>query len=118
MPTKNVDLMLRVREQITTHPETHNQNQWARRGSCGTTHCIGGWAVAFSRSSDMEWYSLGDLNSDLEACITVAGQYIPDAARDALGLTEKEAERLFYDCSNTEALQILDEYIEQGKNGG
>ncbi|MFF3751760.1 hypothetical protein ACFYYH_15090 [Streptomyces sp. NPDC002018] len=36
--------------------------------------------------------------------------------RSALGLSDVEAERLFYDLGNENALAKLDELIEKGKN--
>ena len=35
-----------VHEQISKHPETHEQHSW--HASCGTAHCVAGWTIVFS----------------------------------------------------------------------
>lgn len=39
-------LPARILEQIVAHPETHDQYTW--HSSCGTKHCVAGWATALS----------------------------------------------------------------------
>ena len=36
----------KILHQITTHPETWNQEDW--HNACGTKHCIAGWTIALS----------------------------------------------------------------------
>lgn len=50
--TPNQDLILRVLEQITHHPETHDQKVWGFEPYCGTAYCVAGHAVALS---GLEW---------------------------------------------------------------
>jgi hypothetical protein len=117
----NVDLMLAIREQITTHPETHSQHLWARRTECGTTYCIAGWAAVLSG------YSINWLLADHVDGEEISGQVVPvedggadliaDAAQELLGLAYEERDGLFYEFSNPEALAVLDRMIEAGKNG-
>lgn len=110
---KNVDLMLQVREQITSNPETHDQDTWITKSECGTTACIAGWAVLFSSDeSKLTWTT--DVVGD-EHCLFVTERYIKHVARDALGLTTWEAENLFF-ANPDYALTLLDRYIEEGKN--
>ena len=45
MKTKiNVSLLLQVADAISKHPEHFNMQEW----DCGTTACIGGWALRLS----------------------------------------------------------------------
>src|SRR6185295_20368115 len=41
-------LPARIIAQITQHPETHQQSTW--HSSCGTRHCVAGWATTLSGS--------------------------------------------------------------------
>jgi hypothetical protein len=44
-----VDLLERVAEQIEREPERYEQRHWETQlESCGTAHCIGGWAMHFA----------------------------------------------------------------------
>lgn len=40
--------MQQVYDQITQHPETHQQATWHTQNECGTTSCAAGWAMQFS----------------------------------------------------------------------
>lgn len=108
----NVDLMVKIREQITKHPETHDQETWGHEEKCGTTHCIAGWAGALS-GAELRW-----LTSDDDALLLrVAGLNPCLFARGALGLTDPEATRLFFEESEAKALVLLDEMISAGLMG-
>jgi len=39
----NTDLFRKIHDQITTHPESHDQGDW--ESPCGTTRCVAGWAL-------------------------------------------------------------------------
>lgn len=110
----NRELMIRVRDQITQHPETHDQAHWGRRGpSCGTTRCIAGWAVHFGLpESDQNWEDelLGG-GAQLESAFDVERD-IELVAADLLGISYNQADKLFFEWDNVEALALLDEYIE------
>lgn len=116
--TYNVDLMLQVREQITAHPETHDQTKWALRTECGTVMCIAGWTEALAGHA-MEWrhYDVGEDYAGFSLGPWHAPKYMPDAAQATLGLDSREAGRLFYEINGTKALALLDRFIEAGKNG-
>lgn len=107
MPKKNVDLMLQVRDQITRDPDSHDQGVWFHEldNDCGTVGCIAGWAAHFSGA---EMGVAGVFADD---------RYIRPYAQEVLGITTGEASELFY-AENREALTLLDEYIEEGKNDG
>lgn len=119
MSKYNVDLMLAVREQITSHPETHKQEMWATRTECGTTYCIAGWAAALS-GKEMFWEPGRDW--PLEASYLAKpdggqGVSVDRYARGVLGLDQDEADFLFSGARpESEALAYLDELIEKGKN--
>lgn len=108
---KNTDLMIEVREQIRLEPGRHDQGVWCSspgdQEGCGTTYCIAGWVA---RLSGMKIdYDRGD--------VYVEDRLIDDWARKKLGLTGDEAWNLFYCLDDEAALTLLDEYIQQGKNG-
>lgn len=115
----NVDLMLAIRQQITAHPESHEQRFWAQRTECGTTYCIAGWAVTLTGKA-MEWRSRPGPSAEIEGAWRVSdlhgGRGISAVAADLLGLTGEEAESLFHQGNNARALARLDELIETGKN--
>lgn len=108
----NVDLMVKIREQITKHPETHDQETWGRKTECGTTHCIAGWTGALS-GGELEWFT-----GDYAAILVLIDRRGPEYfAQKALGLTLPEADKLFYCGDNAKALVLLDEMISAGLMG-
>lgn len=115
MSKYNVDLMLAVREQITSHPETHSQEMWGLRTECGTTYCIAGWAVQLA-GEQLVW------EGREAAYIARHGEYgyvisVHTAAREHLGLDRDESCDLFRgSLSQADALAKLDALIEKGKN--
>lgn len=113
----NLDLLRAVREQITTHPETHDQRSWAKRAKCGTTHCIAGWACALSGDA-FEWEP--DAFDQREYASFISGRVvdIEDRARGLLGLTRDEAPDLFFELSNPAALELLNALIQEAESAG
>lgn len=80
-----------VFDQVTTYPETHDQNDWIQRESdCGTVACIGGWASLFC---------FGYI-----ASFTIS---METNARESLGLNEYDGLRLFYHVTNEQAVLAL-----------
>lgn len=43
---RNQELFNKIADQIEAHPESHDQLDWGN--SCGTEHCIAGWAAHLS----------------------------------------------------------------------
>ncbi|MFC5799147.1 hypothetical protein [Streptomyces formicae] len=119
MSKYNVDLMLAVREQITSHPETHRQVMWGRRTECGTTYCIAGWAAVLS-GQKLLWEGYAGASTETWWLDDGRGNVlttIESYAREALGLSDEEAGDLFaFDLPEPKALQRLDALIEKGKN--
>ncbi len=75
--TRNADLLRRIADHIETHPDTYDQREWVS-GHC---HCIGGWAIV--------------LGSGQPYRDAITGRDRRNAATQALGLTQTEADRLF-----------------------
>ena len=116
----NLDLMRAVREQITKHPETHDQTSWGERTECGTTHCIAGWACALNGDA-LLWES--DDEDDDGRRLETASMLdiedgwitIPERAQEILGLDNAWANQLFFESSEDQALAKLDELIKKGE---
>ncbi len=117
MSNYNVDNLVTVRSLISMHPERHCQDTFFSHSDsnpitdCGTTACVAGWTVAM----------LGMTSDDIFA----ASPYVSTSciARDALGLSDEEADKLFFGTLSEEdpeaaALAMLDEFIEKGKAQG
>lgn len=92
----NIQLLLQVKEQILKEPLQFRMENWFSDVSpffipnCGTTACIGGWAVAILKQ-------ITPREAALENGVTDFSRNA--AARYALLLTEAQAERLFYRTS-------------------
>ena len=99
----NTDLFAKIHDQITAHPETHNQDSWW----CGTTRCIAGWAVQLSKI-DPDQHDR-DFLEEYSRDHDVAPDYVLVAA-DLLGLTLHQAGRLFYEDENDYAVDRVGEY--------
>ncbi|AXH69202.1 hypothetical protein SEA_RYADEL_105 [Mycobacterium phage Ryadel] len=90
------------------HPGHHDQNSWGYRGDteCGTTMCIAGTACVVDPNTEVRWFSLSMRNM-----VKVRGARTTTAieirAADLLGLDEEQAEHLFFDTNNKEALDFL-----------
>lgn len=84
--TLNIDLLKQVRDKIATTPESYEQRWWANPSNdapCGTTACIGGWAVILSGAM-----------TDGEAKEAYS-YFIAEEAARVLGLNSRDAKILF-----------------------
>lgn len=128
MSELNIELAEQVLEQITEHPETHCQEVWGSKApGCGTQYCVAGWAAALNaRFQDrLLWLDDGHLEyvntCDDDGRDKVVS--IPVYARRALGLSRKQANRLFYGDesgngfggSNEDAVKYLRKLIKKAK---
>lgn len=95
--TINTELFQKVYDQITKHPETHDQSIF--EGGCGTTRCVAGWAVVIHHGID----SIYQLHYR-------GGSFIAREAAELLGLSEEEADHLFYKTVNYEAVELCRQY--------
>ena len=81
MLERNAELLEKVAARIEESPQFWNQDLFVdRHNECGTTYCIGGWAI-----------KLHDGDEGLKA-----GVDYPARAAELLGLTENEADVLFF----------------------
>lgn len=48
----NVELLLKVKEQILKEPPLFDMTTWSAKTPCGTSHCIGGWALSLYEGVD------------------------------------------------------------------
>jgi hypothetical protein len=104
-PELNRPLVEAILTQLTDHPELHNQKVFGMKavigsnGECGTTHCVAGWAAALSPGVRLIWSQVGTLNHVYTEYgvmdVDLAGRYL-------IGLTEAQAEDLFWDYGSTE----------------
>jgi hypothetical protein len=77
----NVELLRKVEEKILAEPSRFDMSTFVDRGVCGTTYCIGGWAATLSGKEVSNKYHKDDSK---------------DPGQEELGLTDEEADRLFY----------------------
>lgn len=131
-PTRNTELMLKVWNHLTEHPEDHNQRNWGERpwdivdihapgdeityeNVCGTKMCLCGDAMLLSG------YRLGYFKRRARA----SGFMRPDGTIDTdfvaegqqlFGLTREQAAHLFT-CTmdNVDALMLLRSLIDDGE---
>lgn len=103
----NRELLLRTVKHIKDNPEKHDQS--AFRGACGSTYCFAGWAVVLHTGQAPEdkhlsypgattWWVDKDTGKLSGTPYSGYGNSIPvsDYAQKILGLTEIQADRLFY----------------------
>lgn len=102
----NVELLQRVLDHITTHPEEHDQTWWAVRDRCGATYCMAGHTVVMA-GHRIDWDS-----TDWPACLPDG--FFTTAARE-LGLSTYVAGRFFLDAVTIDDLWDLAEEISDGE---
>lgn len=83
-----------------SNPGSHNQADWVRSESCGTTRCAAGTALHLHGVSDEE--------------IQGGSTRILYAAAPLLGLSFHDAQQLFYVCGNAAAREAM-QWIALGK---
>lgn len=115
--TPNVDLLRRTLAHIETHPELWDQTRWrTETENCGTAYCFAGWAATLDGG---QWYSddPGSACGDDLLAVDEDGEYvmalkdgtlvtdIQARAERILGLTESQAEMLFYSLNTLDDLR-------------
>jgi hypothetical protein len=102
----NRPLIERIITQLIDHPEQHDQLVWgARKGDCGTSHCVAGWAVAFAPEVELNWRSEDDFTSLWDVTMPDGRRLTTaDAAQEILGLDRPQAEKLFYTFGGAEQM--------------
>lgn len=123
--TFNVDLGELILRQITDAPDTHSQSTFGTKYAinhpayeCGTSHCIAGWAAHF-HAKKLHWseFTGTDGFSTLLGATNSHGAYtnVYDYAQVALGLTDGQANALFWDMCDSTAAHTLAVWIEEAK---
>lgn len=113
--TKNVDALMELKEVLLAHPDQHHQEHFSSNHlsnpltDCGTTACAAGWTLALMGMTLKEAYG-------------VWGTSASALAAEKLGLSWAEREALFFNTLEYEdpeqaALDLIDKYIDMGKNG-
>ncbi|MGY1946636.1 hypothetical protein [Nocardia asiatica] len=99
----NIPLMRRVYEQITQHPETHDQTTWAL--------CVAGWAVRLDGEHGLI-HRHGHLADGFQAVDFRTGRihYTEDLAAELLGMYEEEAAGLFA-SNNRDSVAWLEDIL-------
>ena len=100
---RNKELFYRIADHIEMHPELYDQVVWREQVPCGTVHCVAGTAVALEWS-ESAWRHDPDDDPELNPVMDFAvvdpatGHRVPvsRAAQRLLGLSEAEAEVLFF----------------------
>lgn len=104
MPELNTALLAKVRDQITAVPELHEQDDFENPlGECGVTRCVAGWAIlidALDKGESVTSFRQSTAYQD-------SGKAPSGFARKLLGLTDEEAENLFFQTDNEEAVGIV-----------
>lgn len=90
---RNKELFYKIAEVVEHSPQLYNQHSWGKITSCGTVHCIAGWAAALSgyrrtgSGEHINWLIVRD-HLGAEALVY-------NVARELLGIREEEADELF-----------------------
>jgi hypothetical protein len=121
--TVNVPLLRKGLEHITAHPEEWDQQSWAVQTPCGTQFCLAGH-VASMIGHEMRWdvsdCGCGDLSCCPAAASCVVSEddaeaTIGDVAGDALGLTYRQRDALFWGGNNLETMWELASHYTNGE---
>lgn len=89
--TRNVELLQQTMQYINDHPEQHNQNVFVGENECGTAACFAGWGAMLSG------WTVRQINASV---MWVVGAQL-------FGLTQLEAERLFYYRNTIPVLELM-----------
>lgn len=121
--SRNYELIKKVYDYIVDNPDQHAQGLWAiKANSCGTVACVAGHALIFS-GLDIEWEIGPSRCNDGEEvarirCVTMPDgrkATIPVGAAEVMGLTWAEAEKLFLDTTDEEAIDMLADMLEENR---
>jgi hypothetical protein len=107
----NVPLLRKTLEYADAHPEEIKLDTWAMKTACGTTACIAGTAVVLA-GHEIDWNSKSLCFYGV-SCVT-DGRFIVDVAEEELGLTEQQANELFY-CSSLNEVWEAAERLTDGE---
>lgn len=103
MPELNTRLFQEVYDQIVAHPELHEQVDFEGNSRCGATRCVASWAILIDAHDKGETIT----SFRHSAAYRDSGLSASPFARRLLGITYEEANHLFYQVSNEEAVGIV-----------
>jgi hypothetical protein len=135
--TVNRKMFAEIHALITEFPELHHQGSWEAnphyRNTCGTTRCIAGWATwlaakehgLLSRKRDMlntgmlqqlaEVFNLSDAENDANDYLSVYPvAFHPVIGAHVLGLTDSQAQSLFFDFDHERAVARVWSFAKTG----
>lgn len=125
---RNLELLKQTWEFIKKNPEMHNQADFINNTQCGTTMCFAGHATVLSGAefpkepNDSYWFLTPDGKlTEKDENGARKGIYVEKYARDVLGMTDEEAQFIFYHTSNygfAEKIEYLIELWERGESYG
>lgn len=112
----NEDLLRRVLDHITAHPDEHNQGHWALWSDCGTAYCVAGHAVVMS-GYEPDWLSaFGGSEGISTAGVAGKDQTIAELAAELLGLEFDSAhDGLFFGGNDLDALWRIAAELTDGR---
>lgn len=87
----NVKLLKRIKARILKEPDHFRMDKW----TCGTAYCVGGWACVLSRVKLRVSHDYGELVKPTNYERLSSQHEVFVRAKKLLGLTTKQAERLF-----------------------
>lgn len=114
----NEDLLRRVLEHITAHPEEHDQARWAVRTDCGTAYCVAGHIVVMS-GWQVDWSDGMAIRTDemTHTCGVVGtDKTIASVAAELLGVERGECDDgLFYGGNELDDLWRIAAELTDGR---
>lgn len=107
----NVALLNKVMEHIEAHPEEHDQRYWGIVTACGTKFCFAGH-TAMMCGHDPVFDPMGFF----VGCRDHRGgsQRVDDVARSELGISTRDASRLFFESTTIQQLRAVVDEIASG----
>lgn len=112
--TPNIERLDAVLAYIKAHPDEHDQDVWRKKTECGTTMCFAGHAVAMF-TPDAEWVHIPLQPNDFDK-VTINGQMktVAQVAADLLGLSDDDADTLFYGAATIGDVEFILDDIKEG----
>lgn len=103
---------------IKMSPESHNQRSWRSEGEgCGTTMCFAGHAVAMEGGKFFDTYEKDFGATGYLSCELPDGNSGPIAqeAQRILGLTDAEADHIFYNMGGVDDVELAVKEVLNGE---
>ena len=112
----NIEQAEQVLAQIELTPELHYQDHWVAESECGTVRCIAGWYVhlAATEAGSAE-YGHHEYRRRYAAKHGLGDKTYRTVAAHLAGLSQCEAERIFYTSSESYAIELLKRSILAAK---